>query len=96
MSVCLSVCLSHLRSAGSAERTSYKKLTSVPRALYVFNISRFKFLSKDVEEQLKKGKTKGWWIEANTPWSPVLFTKITFVHCNSEIIQRCNYIASLE
>ena len=30
-------CLSNWRSAGSAERTSYKKLSLVPRNRYVFN-----------------------------------------------------------
>ena len=39
--VCLSVRLSHLRSAESAERTSNKKISSVPRILYVFNCERF-------------------------------------------------------
>ena len=34
----LCVCLSHLRSAGSAERTSNKKTSSLPRTSYVFNI----------------------------------------------------------
>ena len=38
ISVRLSVCLSHLRSAGSAQRTNNKKLSSVPHALYVFNL----------------------------------------------------------
>ena len=39
-SFCLSACLSHLRSAGSAQRTSNKKLSQVPRTLYVFNFQR--------------------------------------------------------
>ena len=35
---CPSVCLSHLRSAGSAEWTSNIKISSVPRTSHVFNI----------------------------------------------------------